>query len=346
MTQNNYKFAAINRVAVTNIPLPTESDSARGFTTYGTDNLYPQFLLGLTENVTTLSSVIKGVKDYVLGDEIIDNTTGEPIDYDTYTLIDNIVTDYLIFGGFALNPIRNRFGGIATTKYVNFERLRTNKEKSLFWYSEDWTKSYGRVKSTVYPKWSEDNTSDASSIYYYSKSRTGIYPTPIWGSAVESCLIEEKINKFHLNGISNGFASSAIVSFNSGVPSDDQKAEIERNFEEKFTGDDNAGRVLLCFSDDKDHAPEITTLNTTDFSEKYKAATESCRENILLAFRATSNLLGLQKESIGFNTQEYQASFKLFQKTVIAPIQHLFERELKQFGINISIIPFTIVFDA
>lgn len=340
-----YKFAAIQRTAVTNIPLPTESDSARGFITYGTDNLYPQFLLSLSETSTTLSSALKGVKDYVLGDKIIDNTTGEEVDYDTYCLIDNIVTDYLTFGGFALNPIRNRFGGLATVRYVNFERLRTNKEKSVFWYSEDWTKSYGRVKSTKYNRWDPEGA-DGSSIYYYSKSRTGVYPSPIWSSAVESCIIEEKVNKFHLNGISSGFSSSAIISFNNGVPSDEQKAEIERNFEEKFTGEDNTGRVLLSFSDDKEHAPEITTLDTTDFSDKYTAAVDRCRENILLSFRCTSNLLGLQKEGIGFNTQEYQSSFKLFQKTVVTPIQKNFERELKQFGIDIHIVPFSISFES
>ena len=42
--------------------------------------------------------------------------------------------------------------------------------------------------------------------------------------------IENKINEFHLNSISNGFSGSYIVNFNNGVPNDQIKDEIEDAF--------------------------------------------------------------------------------------------------------------------
>ena len=321
------QLAALNPFVTTNLPTLTESNSGKGFVTYGDDNRYPDFLLSLYDNVSTLRSVIDGCVDYVVGEGVFRDEECTTPDESLTELCRNITFDYYMFGGFCVEVLRNAYSGISTVNYIPFERVRSNEDKTKFYYSEDWSKSYGRVRSIEIPAY-DPNSKDYRSFYYYSKNRRGVYPLPLWNSAIKAALTESKVNEYWLNGISNGFSSSALISLNNGVPEDEQKQEIEKYFTEKFTGSENAGRILLSFSPDKEHAPDILTLSTEDFSEKYKACVDRAREEIFIAFRATSNLFGLQKEGIGFNTQEYADAYTLFNKTVITPVRNIIKREL------------------
>lgn len=321
------QLAALNPFVTTNLPTLTESNSGKGFVTYGDDNRYPDFLLSLYDNVSTLRSVIDGCVDYVVGEGVFRDEECTTPDESLTELCRNITFDYYMFGGFCVEVLRNAYSGVATINYIPFERVRANEDKTKFYYSEDWSKSYGRVRSIEIPAY-DPNSKDYRSFYYYSKNRRGVYPLPLWNSAIKAALTESKVNEYWLNGISNGFSSSALISLNNGVPEDEQKQEIEKYFTEKFTGSENAGRILLSFSPDKEHAPDILTLSTEDFSEKYKACVDRAREEIFIAFRATSNLFGLQKEGIGFNTQEYADAYTLFNKTVITPVRNIIKREL------------------
>ena len=63
-------FRAIDPVIVSNIILPIEEDSKRGFIKWGENNDYPQYINSLYNDVATLKSIIDGTVDYVVGDEI------------------------------------------------------------------------------------------------------------------------------------------------------------------------------------------------------------------------------------------------------------------------------------
>ena len=95
---------------------------------------------------------------------------------------------------------------------------------------------------------------------------------------------------------------SVLVSLNNGVPDDEMKEEIEQNFNEKFTGKENAGRVIISYNNDKDHAAEVIKIDTEDFSERYKTLAERTRETIFTTFRITPKLIGISEDNIGFNS--------------------------------------------
>jgi len=349
----SYQFAAITPFGVLDHPLPDETKSGRGFVNYGTNNDYPNFLWDLYSKVTTLRSLIDGCVDYVSGEGVVKAKASDPKDLkgneeddELSSLVRSIALDYYVFGGYCIEVLLDSRGSVSRLNPIPFDRVRCSEDKTKLYYSPDFTKKYGRVKTIEVPAY-DHNDPKPRSFYYVSPSRSGVYPTPIWGSAVNAALIESKVNEFHLNAISNGFTSSAIVTFCNGVPEDEQKREIEKNFNEKFSGSENAGRIVIAFSPDKEHSTEIQSLQTEDYGEKYKSCIERAREELFVAFRATSNLFGLQKEGIGFNTQEYADSFALFNRTVIRPVQKRIERDLEEIleEYNITIIPFKIEFD-
>lgn len=358
----NISFAAINPYAESNIISPVETKhSGREYIDWGEGNLYPEYLQMLYENVPTLKSVIDGCVDYVCGDDITIlplnglkagkmNTKGDTI----LEQVQDISDDYFKTGGYALQIIRNAYGEVAEVYYCDIRFLRCNKDCSVFYYSEKWGRG-GRGKVIVYPAfmpdldWNaltdEERNRHASSILYVKKSRKRTYPKPCYGAAVKACEMERCVDDFHLNAINNGFTGSYIINFNNGVPEDHIKEEIEEAFNEKFSGHENAGRVGFSWNPNKESATSIEKVEVEDFGEKYKSLESNSRQKIFTAFRANPNLFGIPTESLGFNAEEYESSFRLFNRTMIKPVQKMivetYEKIYGQSGV-MTIQPFSL----
>lgn len=348
----NVCMAAIDKVVERNIPSYEESEArGKGYITYGTDNQYPEYLWGLFNDVTSLKTIILGTSDFVAGDDAACNVQGFDKEInkkgDTlFELIGWLAKDYLIYGGYALQVIRNKAGNIGELYYIDFRYLRCSKKRDLFWYSEEYSKKYARSNKTVtYPKFVPEAKDVATSIVYVTNEKSRTYPIPRYSGALKSCELERGIDEFHLSSLDNGFYGSYLFNFNNGIPSDEMKAEIEENITEKFAGSSNAGRILLNFSNGKDNAATVQKLDIQDFGEKYDAAYKRSREQIYASFQAVPAIFGIMTESTGFNEQEFNEAFKLYNRTVVKPIQRKITDTLdKVFGVkgSITIQPFTL----
>lgn len=335
----NFSFAAINPYAESNIISPKEKQyTGKDYVEWGDGNLYPEFLQALYDNVPTLKSIIDGCVDYTLGNNITIlplndslapgtmNVKGDTIEEQ----VRDVAGDCFQAGGLALQVIRNGFGGIAEVHYTDIGFLRSNKENTVFYYSENWNKG-GRKDVVVYPAfipnldWNalseEERNRHASSILYVKRSNKRTYPVPCYAAAVKACEIERCIDDFHLNAINNGFTGSYIINFNNGVPDDNIKEEIEDSFNEKFSGHENAGRIGFSWNPNKESATTIEKVEVEDFGEKYKSLESNSRQKIFTAFRANPNLFGIPTESLGFSSEEYESAFRLFNRTMIRPVQ-------------------------
>ena len=139
-----------------------------------------------------------------------------------------------------------------------------------------------------------------------------------------ACEIERLIDEFHLSDINNHFVSSAIINFNNGDPGQEIKSEIERGFNEKFCGASNGGRVAFSWNPNKESATDIVEFKMEDFGERYKALSQHSRIQIFTSFRAIPLLFGLTSEvNTGFSTEEFEQSFKLYNRTQIQPVQRM-----------------------
>ena len=334
-------FAAIDPYIDTNIISPVEKFvSAKDLMEWGTRNSYPDYLLDLYNNVPTLRAIINGNIDFIAGDDVsilpltqhlpngIMNNRGDHI----REQIKDISKDYEIYGGFALQIIRNLIGEVAEVYYIDMRFLRTNKEGNVFYYCEDWSKSV-RKDVVVYPafmpnlNWDalddEARNRNASSILYVKNVHTQVYPAPLYAASIKACEIERLIDDFHLSDINNHFVSSAIINFNNGIPDDDVKEQIEREFTEKFCGASNGGRTAFSWNPNKESATDIVEFEVKDFGERYKTLSDHSRQQIFTAFRANPNLFGIPTEGNGFANEQYAESFKLYNRTQIKPVQRM-----------------------
>ena len=359
----NFSFAAINPYAESNIISPKERQyTGKEYVEWGDGNLYPEFLQALYDNVPTLKSIIDGCVDYVVGNSIAIlplNDSLEPgkmnVKGDTIVeQVRDVAGDCFLAGGLALQIVRNGFGGIAEVHYTDISFLRSNKENTVFYYSENWSKG-GRKDVVVYPAFipnldwhalsDEERDRHASSILYVKRSNKRTYPIPCYAAAVKACEIERCIDDFHLNAINNGFTGSYIINFNNGVPTDQQKEEIEESFNEKFSGHENAGRIGFSWNPNKESATTIEKVDVEDFGEKYKSLESNSRQKIFTAFRANPNLFGIPTESLGFSSEEYESAFRLFNRTMIRPVQMMiadaYDKIYGQTGV-LTIEPFSL----
>ena len=359
------RFAAIDPYIQQNIPAPTEKELAgKNMVEWGDRNAYPDYLFELAQTTPTLRSIITGTVDFICGNgcalskKLVDtykdgqvNTKGDTI----ASQLREIAHDDVSVGGLALQVIRSKTGDIVEIYYINTRFLRSNKDNTVFYYSEKWKESRRKVIEypAFYPhtkeSWAalseEEKDRNVSSILYVKNTNTQTYPVPVYCAAVKACEIERNIDDFHLNSLENSFASSMIINFNQGNPGEQLQKQIEKDFNEKFAGHQNAGRICFSWNPDAKNQTTITSPKVEDFGARYEALAKHCRQQIFTAFRANPNLFGIPTENLGFSQEEYESAFRLYNRTVVRPIQALicdaYDKIFGDTGV-LTIVPFSL----
>ena len=337
----SFRFAAIDQYVETYVVSPKETVlTGKDMVQWGDGNAYPEYLLELYNSVPTLRSIINGNIDYIAGDDVtirpftqsleenVVNRSGDTI----REQVREIAKDFEIYGGFALQVIRDLAGNIAEIYHLDMRFLRTNKEGDVFYYCENWNKR-GKKDTITYPAYmpipnwdsltDEQKNANASSVVYVKNVNTQVYPAPVYSAAIKACEIERLIDDFHISDINNHFVSSAIINFNNGIPDSAIQAQTEEELNSKFAGASNGGRIMLSWNPNKESATDIVEFKVEDFGERYKALSEHSRQQIFTAFRANPNLFGIPTEGNGFANEQYEESFTLYNRTQIKPIQIL-----------------------
>ena len=326
--------------------------SGKPYLNYGVDNRFPNYLWDLYLKSAILQSIVNGTADYVSGNEIQYNPApkiqalGEEANKDGETLDDiikKISTDYLIFGGFALQIIYNKLGEVTELYWLDFRNVRRSKDGDKVYYSEDWIKHANDfIEYDVFNP--QDETHKGTCVFYFKGHISrGVYPIPRYNGALSAIETSTEISKFHLNSINNNFAGNFIINFNNGEPDEETKGEIEKKIKEKFSGADNAGKFMVAFNDSKDNGVTVERIQDDNFDKKYESLRTDTYKEIFVAFRAIPQLFGYSLEGTGFNKQEFIEAYELYNKTTVIPIQKDLQRTFnKIFGIDnaISIVPF------
>ena len=136
-----------------------------------------------------------------------------------------------------------------------------------------------------------------------------------------------------------------FIAFKNGIPTPEQRRDVYSEIEATFSGEENAGRFFLSFSD-ADTAPEVTPITAANDSY-YLTLEERITSRILTAHRITSPaLLGI-KDSTGFSSvaDEIVVAYGHFEGTVIEPKRKKiltsfgYILRLSGYNINICVIP-------
>lgn len=322
MATETFNFQIIeNKTKV--VPILKETKMAgKKWISYGEKNDFPNYLFDLYLRSTVLQSIIEGIIDYTVGAGVNSLTINEEINTDGETLEDlikQILVDYMVTGGFAINVLRDAENRVSELYWIDMRNVRLSEDGKTAYYSDN-INGWG-VKPDEIPVFDPKQKQKNSLFYYKGHISRGLYPIPRWSGAITAVETSTEISKYHLSAILNNFSPSAIISFNNGVPDKSTQEEIEKKINSKFVGADNVNRFILSFADGGDNATTIQTLSSDNADQKFDTLKDSIFEEIFIAFRCTPELFGMQKDGSGFNKIEYLESFDLFNKTMIQPLQ-------------------------
>ena len=213
-----------------------------------------------------------------------------------------------------------------------------------YMYSTNWANLRKYPYSTYRAFDATDNKGDnASQIYYCYNYTPGndTYPLPTYVGAMNDIDLDARVSRFHNSNISNGLSPSMFIQFRNGVPSPEERRDVYREIESTFSGEENAGRFFLSFSEpgkEMDVTPVASTNDTY-----YLTLEERITSRILTAHRITSPMLLGIKDTSGFssNAEEIKIAYAHFEGTVIEPkrkkILSSFGYMLRLAGYNVKV---------
>jgi len=349
---------------------------------YGTEdwkNLYPQFLIDLYYNSSTHAAIINSTAEMIAGQDLI--CEEEDYNLDTYVklkkflrhanskeslhqVIKKVAFDFKLQGAYALHCVYNRERTeIVEVFHVPVERVRAGRPNELgqvdtYFICADWSNTRMNKPYPIAAFNVNDRTSGSQLLYSGAYSpNMDIYHTPDYIAGCNWALVDQRVAEFHLSNIENGFSGSYFISFANGIPTQEERFQIEQSLTEKFTGAKNSGKFILTFSDDKTRTPEITPISVSDADKQYLALQELLVQNICSAHRVTSKtLLGIDSTN-GFssNTDELVNAANFYQNTVVRGFQLNILNTLQTiFSVNnmdlpvefVQLKPITIQFDS
>ena len=281
-----------------------------------------------------------------------------------HQVIKKVAFDFKLQGAYAIHVVWNRERTeIAELYHVPVERVRAGRPNELgqvdtFFISADWGNTRMNKPYPITAFNVNDRTSGSQLLYSGSYSpNMDIYHTPDYIAGCNWALVDQKVAEFHLNNIENGFAGSYFVSFANGIPTQEERRQIEQSLVDKFTGASNSGKFVLTFSDDKTRVPEITPISVSDADKQYLALQELLVSNICAAHRITSKtLMGIDTNN-GFssNADELINAANFYQNTVVRGFQLNILNTLQTiFSVNnmdlpvefVQLKPITVQFDS
>ena len=305
---------------------------------YGIDNNYFQFLIDRYNGSPTNNACVNGISQQIYGKGL--NATDANRKPDQYAQMITLLTkdvvrkvcyDLKLMGQAAIQVIYSKDRKkITLCEHFPIETLRAekaNKDGDItgYYYWNDWTTIKPSDKPLRIPAFGTSN--ESIEMYYIKPYKAGFYYySPVdYQGGIQYCELEEEISNYHLNNIMNGLAPGMFISFNNGVPNQQERELIEARIANKFSGSSNAGKFILAFNDNKEQESTITPVQLSDAHQQYEFLSSESQSKILVAHRVVSPMLLGIKDSTGLgnNADEIKTASLLMDNTVIRPFQEL-----------------------
>lgn len=290
---------------------------------FGEDDNYADYLIYLLNKSAKHNSIVNSKTTYIYGGGLKTEVPEPAVDafikrYDS--LIKKVIFNTEAFGGGYLQAIPTRDGTGFGFYDVSFQRIRTNRDASEFYYKKDWNKRQG--DRTTLPAF--DSTVKVPSILMYKQYRVGdnLYPLPGFIAACNYIEADIEVSKHTLTNAQTGFSASKFINFYNGEPDETIKRSIEERFVTKFGGSQGA-KMIIGFNMDPAKKPTIDDLGASDMTKEDFSQTDQLISSNIYAGHSITNaaLFGVpaQNHSLGGNAgAELKISYDIFKNTYVA----------------------------
>ena len=311
-----------------------KENKAKGYVTFGADNLYPDFLIELFNKspkhnaiVSSKASYVAGIGTKVIGQNTVDIAKAEAKiqninAYETLNQVKGkIAYDLELFNGYALEIIWNKAKtAIAEIYHIPFKNIRKGLEGDYV-YCEDWT---DRKAEQIHYQPFNATTRESKSLYYcqFYRPGQGEYPLPDYVGALKYIEVDTEISNYYLNSIKNGFTAQTHIQLFKGIPTPEEARSTARRFKENYQGTDNAGGLIIQYNDPQEKESVISNLQPSDFDKQFDLLNKTVQQEIFVAHKVNSPMLfGVRVEGQLGGRSEMIEAYEMFQQSYIEPRQ-------------------------
>ena len=338
--------------------------SGMGYVSWGIRNNYPSLLLDLYNQSPTHRACINFGVQSIIGNGVdydsmqLDGTQVIPNYAQSWDdLIKNISLDYMLYGSYAIQIIRNKDGQTFSFWHMPLDKVRWSEydedgQITSYWICNDWTMTgeYPPFQIDAFDMRDDSEIKNGKPYLYvyrqYSPAMT-YYTQPHYQAGIKPIQSEIEYVNYDLKTTVNGFVPSGMLVLNE-VETDEQRQAIIKNVTQMFQGSENANSVMVTFRNNVDeNKPEFVpfTANAGNIN-LYASANERTVSRILASHQIpNASLIGMPDiGATGFASEadKLETAYQLYNKltgnanrmAVLRTLNQMFKMQ----GIDVEVI--------
>ena len=344
-SQNKPKILTKNNSSVISIKMekavesaPKTSNSNRGWIQFGSRNMYPLDLSNLYYNSVTHRACCEFAATAILGDgvdyekmKIMGQEELMPNYNETWDdLIYNLALDYVIYGSYAIQIIKNKDDKTYSFYHQPIGDVRCSPKNEdgdieTYWISSDWSalQKYPPVELKSFAFNEDDEiTSGEPYLFVYNHYTPDLeyYWLPQYTSGIKAIQTEIELLRYDLRSVMNNFSASGVLTLNR-IDDDEERKMVLENIEGLFSGSDNSNSLMITFKNNDEENPVTFTKFDKDVNNVnlFESNNERTIAKIIAAHRIPSKqLIGFSSENamLGGTGNELNVAYNLYNKTV------------------------------
>jgi hypothetical protein len=323
------------------IPLPIEKQKAgQTWVSWGENNDYPQFLIGLYYNSSIHGGIVNSKVKYIASSgldaqttdlpkwELIKKNGNAPFSLDEISLM--IAKDFELLDSFAIMFRKNPISKFWDAHHVSTELIRKGEDSSFFYYSENWKERNQTEEKTGFKKIKniEDLSLEDKECLLYVSSRSkqhiidektglltkSVYPIPSYSGAIKSIMASVEMNYFRYSEVVNSFKGGTMINIPTGSPDNEHdKKKLIAQLKGDATDRDKQGGIVVTFSRGSENAPTVTQINGNNLDQRYLLTQESIIDDIMVGHSVISpTLFSIKTAGQLGGSQELETAYQLF----------------------------------
>ena len=318
---------------------PITRNSNRGWMNWGVRNDYPQKLSELYFNSIVHKSCIDFGVTAIVGDGIdyekmnLKQTEVVPNYQQTWDeFLRCIALDYLIYGTYAFQIIRNRDGKTFSYYHQPISTVRCSERDedgviTSYWICKDWTAT-GKYPPIELPRFGfqedEEIKSGKPYLFVYETYTPDLeyYTTPKYVGGIKAIMTELDLIRYDLRAVKNNFSANGMLILPK-LDTEEEQAKMMVELKKSFIGSDNANALVVTFSngseEDMNAARFIKIDKDSNNVNLFSETNERNIDRIVTAHRIPSKaLIGMPMDNSGFSNEGtlLETAFNLYNKTV------------------------------
>lgn len=304
---------------------------------WGAKNNYPILLLDLYSQSPTHHAAIDFGVNAIVGEGIdyeamkLDGSQVVPNYQQTWEdLIRSLSLDYMLYGSYALEIIKNKDNKTFSFYHVPLDKVRWtsyDEDGQITHYKicSDWTEPSKYTPTDILAFEQQDESKlrmGVPYLYVYRKytPQMTYYTSPIYTAGIKAIQAEVEFLNYDLKSTTNGFVPSGMLVLNE-VETDDERQAIIRNINNMFIGSENANSLMITFRrNQEEEIPSFVPFNIDTKTDKYNYTNERTTNRILAAHQIPSPMLiGLpdsSKSGFSSDADKIETAFQLYMKLV------------------------------